>query len=132
MVSNAFATVASTVIPTVASAIPPTISGIADYLRTMQEEKTKRQAIAANRDVLIARVTSEKETILAYFDHRFAERRAALDEFFELLRHASVGGDHHQRNAALAGILGIIQDNVLDDFETFKQKFQDPDYVIEI
>ena len=125
--AHAFATVASAV-------IPDTISGIADYLRTMQEEKekTKRQAIAANRDVLIARITAEKETILAYFDHRFAERRAALDELFELLRHASVGGDHHQRNAALAGILDIIQDNVLDDFETFKQKFQDPDYVIEI
>lgn len=123
--AHAFATVASAV-------IPDTISGIADYLRTMQEEKTKRQAIAANRDVLIARITAEKETILAYFDHRFAERRAALDEFFELLRHAAADGDHHQRNAALSGILGIIQDNVLDDFETFKQKFQDPDYVIEI
>ena len=123
--AHAFATVASAV-------IPDTISGIADYLRTMQEEKTKRQAIAANRDVLIARITAEKETILAYFDHRFAERRAALDEFFELLSHAAADGDHHQRNAALAGILGIIQDDVLDDFETFKQKFQDPDYVIEI
>ena len=123
--AHAFANVASVV-------IPPTISGIADYFRTMREEETKRQAIIANRDELIARITAEKETILAYFDHRFAERRAALDEFFELLRHAAADGDHHQRNAALAGILGIIQDNVLDDFETFKQKFQDPDYVIEI
>ena len=130
MVNYAFTTVASAVIPV----IPETISGIADYFRAMQEQKeeTKRQAIAANRDVLIARITANKETILAYFDHRFAERRAALDEFFELLRHATANGDHHQRNAALAGILGIIQDNVLDDFETFKQKFQDPDYVIEI
>ena len=54
----------------------------------MQEEETKRRAIAANRDVLIARITAEKEAILAYFSQRFAERRAALDEFFELLRHA--------------------------------------------
>ena len=121
----AFATAASSV-------IPPTLAGIADYFRTMQDEETKRQAIIAKRDALIERITAEKETILAYFDHRFAERRATLDEFFELLRHAAADGDHHQRNAALASILGIIQDNVLDDFETFKQKFQDPDYVIEI
>ena len=40
--------------------------------------------------------------------------------------------DNHQLNVALAGILGIIQDNPLDDFETFKQHFHDPDYVIEI
>ena len=125
MVNSGFAFVASQV-------IPPTISGIADYFRAMQEEETKRQAISANRDVLIARITTEKEAILAYFDQRFAERRAALDEFFELLRHAVDGRDNHQLNVALAGILGIIQDNPLDDFETFKQQFHDPDYVIEI
>jgi hypothetical protein len=125
MVNPAFAFVASQV-------IPPTISGIADYFRTIQEEQTRRQAIAANRDVLIARLTAEKETILAYFSHRFAERRAALDEFFELLHHALDSGDNHHLNIALAGILGIIQDNPLGDFETFKQQFQDPDYVIEI
>ena len=112
--------------------IPPTICGIAEYFRAMQEHETKRCAITANREVLIARLTAEKETILAYFSHRFAERRAALDEFFELLRHAVDSGDNHQLNVALAGILGVIQDNPLDDFETFKHQFQDPDCVIEI
>ena len=125
MVNPAFAFVGAQV-------IPPTISGIRDYFCSIQEEITKRQAIAANRDVLTARLTAEKETILAYFSHRFAERRAALDEFFELLRHAVDSKDNHQLNTALAGILGIIQDNPLDDFETFKQHFHDPDYVIEI
>ena len=114
------------------AAILDTLSGISDCFRAMQEEETKRQAIIANRDVLIARITAEKEAILAYFGHRFAERRAALDEFFELLHHAVAGGDNHQLTVALTGILGIIQDNPLDDFETFKQQFQDPNYIIEI
>lgn len=125
MVSFAFAAAAQSV-------IPPTIAGIADYFRTMQEEETRRQAIIAHRDVLIERITAEKEAILAYFDYRFAERRAALDEFFELLRYAVASGDNHQLTTALAGILGIIQDNPLDDFETFRQQFQDPNYIIEI
>ena len=125
MVNPAFAFIGAQV-------IPPTISGIAECFRAMQEEDTKRQAIIANRDVLIARLTAEKDTILAYFSHRFAERRAALCEFFDLLRHAVDGGDNHQLNVALAGILGIIQDNPLDDFETFKQQFQDLDHIIEI
>ena len=115
-----------------AQVIPQTISGIADYFRTMQEEETKRKAIDANREVLIARLTAEKDTILAYFSERFAERRAALDEFFKLMRRSVDSRDNHQLNVALAGILGIIQDNPLDDFETFKQQFQNPDYVIEI
>lgn len=115
-----------------AAAIPDTIQGIAGYFRTLAEEATKRQAIIANRDVLIERITAEKDAILAYFDHRFAERRAALDEFFELLRCAVASGDNHQLTTALAGILGIIQDNPLDDFETFRQQFQDPNHVFEI
>ena len=113
MVNPAFAFVGTQI-------IPPTISGIADCFRAMQEEETKRRAIIANRDFLIARLTAEKDTILAYFSHRFAERRAALDEFFELLRHAVDSDDNHQLNVALAGILGIIQDNPLADFETFQ------------
>ena len=113
-------------------AIPPTIAGIADYFRTMQVEETKRQAIIAHRDVLIERITAEKDTLLAYFDHKFAERRAALDEFFELLRQAIASGDNQQLVAALSGILTIIQDNALEDFASFKEKFQNPDYVVEI
>ena len=112
--------------------IPDTISGIVDCFRSMQEEKTKRQAIAAHRDVLTARITAEKEAILAYFDYRFAERRAVLDKFFELLHHAVDSKDDHLLNVALSGILGVIQDNPLDDFETFRRQFHDPDYVIEI
>ena len=112
--------------------IPPTISGIVECFRALQEEETKRQIINANRDLLIARFTAEKDTILAYFSQRFAERRAALDEFFELLHHAVENGDNHHLSAALTGILGIIQENPLDDFETFKQKFDEGDYVIEI
>ena len=112
--------------------VPPTIVGIADYFRTMQVEDTKRQAIIAHRDVLIERIAAEKDTLLAYFDHKFAERRAALDEFFELLHHAVASGDNQQLVAALSGILTIIQDNPLDDFASFKEKFQDPDYVVEI
>ena len=113
-------------------AIPPTIEGICAYFRTLEEEETKRQAIAANRDVLVARVNAERDAILAYFGQRFAERRAALDELFTTLRHATANGDNELLVVALGGILGIIQQNPLDDFETFKRKLQEPDYIIEI
>ena len=115
-----------------AQAIPSTIEGISAYFRTLEEEETKRQAIAANRDVLVARINAERDAILAYFGHRFAERRAALDELFVTLRHATASGDNEQLVVALTGILGIIQENPLDDFETFKRKLQNSDYVIEI
>lgn len=115
-----------------AQAIPPTIEGITAYFRTLEEEETKRHAITANRDVLVARINAERDAILVYFGYRFIERSAALDEFFELLRYATANGDNEQLTAALTGILGIIQQNPLDDFETFKKNLQNPDYVIEI
>ncbi len=114
------------------NAIPVTIDGICAYLRTLQEESTKRREIDAKRDVLLARIEAERDVILAHFGNRFAERRAALDELFTALRHATATGDNEQLVAVLSGILGIIQQNPLDDFETFKRKLQEPDYVIEI
>ena len=112
--------------------IPATIEGIFAYFRALQEEETKRQIIAANRDVLVSRINAERDVILAYFGERFAERRVALDELFGTLRHATANGDNEQLVAALGGILAIIQQNPLDDFETFKKKLKEPDYVIEI
>lgn len=110
----------------------PTIGEFVEYFRVIEEERTKRQEIAAHRDVLIHCISAEKEVLLAYFDKRFAERRAALDEFFGLLHDAISIRDNHQLTTALMGILGIIQENPLEDFETFKKNFQDPNYIIEI
>ena len=73
-------------------AIPPTTEAISAYFRTLNEEETKRQVIATNRDVLITRINAERDAILAYFGHRFAERRAALCELFVVLGHATTVG----------------------------------------
>ena len=48
------------------------------------------------------------------------------------LCHAQANDDNERLVLALGGILGIIQQNPLNDFETFKRRLQDPDYVIEI
>ena len=47
-----------------AQAIPSTIEGISAYFRSLEEEETKRQAIAANRDVLVSRINAERDVIL--------------------------------------------------------------------
>ena len=47
-----------------AQVIPVTIEGISAFFRTLEEEETKRQAIAANRDVLVARINAEQYAIL--------------------------------------------------------------------
>lgn len=103
-----------------------------EYLKTREEEQTKREHIWAKRDVLITALNNEKEVILAYFEHRFAERKGALDQFYHLLHRAVDTGDGETLQVALNGILGIIQENPLSDFNEFKKNMSNPDFMIEL
>lgn len=108
------------------------IAAFTEMLKVVQTEETKRAQIAAQRDVLIQALATEREVMLAYFEQRFAERRETLDRFFLLLDYGVTHHDTASIDAALTGILGIIQDNPLRDFETFKKCMARPDFIIEL
>lgn len=120
--------------PAVVNAINPlaVITEALDYLKTREEEKTKREHIWAKRDVLVTALENEKEVILAYFDHRFSERKAALEQFFGVLHRSVDRGDSEGLQVALDGILGIMKDNPLADFAEFKKNMANPDFMIEL
>ncbi|MCI0561355.1 MAG: hypothetical protein MN733_22950 [Nitrososphaera sp.] len=81
------------------------ITDFAEYLKVHQEEQSKREAIAAKRDVLIKAIESERQLIEMYFDKRFAERKSALKSLFDLLKSAIENKDTKTVDSALAGIL---------------------------
>ena len=108
------------------------VTEVVGYLKTRQEEQTKREHIWAKRDVLVTELDNEKEVILSYFEHRFAERKGALEQFYSLLHRAVDTGNDQQLQTALSGILGIIQENPLKDFAEFKKKMADPNFMIEL
>ncbi len=105
---------------------------IDEYLKAHQAEKTQREYIRAKRDVLVTALNHERDCLLAYFEHRFAERRSALEEFYSLLHSAVESGDAAQLQASLTGILGIIKDNPLEDLATFRENWSNPNFVIEL
>ena len=109
-----------------------TIQATVEYLKTHETERTQREYIRAKRDVLVTVLNTERDCLLAYFEHRFAERRSALEEFYRLLHTAVESGDTKQLQASLAGILGIIQDNPLDDLVEFREKWSNPEFTIEL
>ena len=78
--------------------------------------------------MLVTVLNNERDYLLAYFEHRFAERRSALEEFYRLLHTAVESGDTKQLQASLAGILGIIQDNPLDDLVEFRERWSNPEF----
>lgn len=108
------------------------VTEVIGYLKTRQEEQTKREYIWAKRDAIVTELNNEKEVVLSYFEHRFAERKGALDQFYSLLHSAVDTGNDQQLQTALNGILGIIQENPLKDFAEFKKNMSDPDFVLEV
>ena len=112
--------------------ILPLITEAIDYYKIRSEERTKREEIWAKRDVLVTALNNEKEVILTYFEHRFAERKMALEQFYRLLHRAVDSGNDNELQVALNGILGIIQENPLKDFAEFKKNMSNPDFVIEL
>ena len=102
------------------------------YLETIQEEKTKREYIWAKRDVLVTELNNEKEVVLSYFEHRFAERKGALEQFYSRLHRAVDTGNDQHLETALNGILGIIQENPLKDFAEFRKNMAKDDFVLEV
>lgn len=91
------------------------------YRKTAEEQQTERARIAAKRDIAVRLIESEREIILEYFAQRFAERKAALNGFFDVLHTAVQEKNEHAMDTALSGILGIVKDSPLKDFETFRQ-----------
>ena len=81
------------------------------YLKTVSEQQTERERIAAKRDVAVRLIESEREIILEYFTQRFAERKAALNGFFDVLHAAVQEKNDHAMDTALSGILGIVKDS---------------------
>lgn len=108
------------------------ISAAVEYMRIHEAENTRREYIRARSGSLVAALNNERDVILAYFEHRFAERRSALDEFYALLRASVNSGDTARLQVALAGILGIIQHNPLGELAEFREKWANPDFAIEL
>ena len=101
------------------------------YRNAVEEQQTERKRIAAKRDIAIGLIEAEREMILEYFAQRFTERKAALNGFFDVLHVAVQEKNDHAMDTALSGILGIVKDSPLKDFEAFRQARAD-NRVIEI
>lgn len=106
------------------------IQSVADYMSTLESEKTKRQEIWAHRDAIVHALNQERDIILAYFNHVFAERHLAIAQCFDVVDKSISANDHEGLSMALSAILGVIHDNPLKDFDTFKRRMSEPGFEI--
>jgi len=93
-----------------------------DYRKCIEQQKTESKRIKAERDRAVKAIETEKEVILAYFDMRFKERKQALKHLFKTLDKGIVSKDNEIIDKALCGIVVIIKDNPLKDFQSFRRQ----------
>ena len=106
------------------------IQAAAKYMANLESEETKRQEIWAHRDAIVHALNQERDVILAYFEHTFAERRLVIERCFDAMDKAVSVNDHQGLNLALSAILDVVHDNPLKDFETFKRRMSEPGFEI--
>jgi hypothetical protein len=92
-----------------------------DYRKTAEIQVTERERIWAERDKALAAIEAERDLLLVYFKQRFEERKGALEQFFGLLKEGSIAKDADKIDVALEGILGVVKDSPLKDFESFRR-----------
>jgi hypothetical protein len=86
-----------------------------------EEQQTERERIKARRDVAVLAIDSERQILADYFDRRFAERRAVLDEMFGVLSQAVESKNDEVIDSALRGIVQVVGDNPLRDLDAFRR-----------
>ena len=97
------------------------ISELVKYKTEAEKGKTARANILADKEKTIAAINGQKEIILKYFELRFSERRDALGKFFDVLDDAISTKNDKELDIALTGIVGILKDNPLKDFDSFRK-----------
>lgn len=77
-----------------------------DYKKTVELETSKREAIAAWRDVRLIDLENRRASLEGYLTHRFAERRYMIEEMFQRLDR----GIDEKNDQLITGALGAIVD----------------------
>ena len=103
-----------------------------EYAKVVEQEKTERAKIRAKRDVAVEAITAQKEVLLKYFELRFKEREVSLSKFFVQLDEGVKTRNDRLLDIALHGIVEIVKDNPLKDFEAFRKNMAKPGFMLEL
>lgn len=100
----------------------------ASALETYRHTKT----LDTHYQEFLAALQAHHELVASYFDYAFGERRYTLDNLFRRLDQAIAVKDYATLAHLVPGIVAVLEQNPLHDFEKFKAALQDPNYIIEL
>lgn len=105
---------------------------ITEYGKVVEQEKTKRLGIEAQRDVMLEHVRAQKEVLMTYLQGSFRERALVLDKSFGLLDRGLETGDAAVMQAAIAMIVQTVQHSPFKDAQDLTKKLSDSSFVLKL
>jgi hypothetical protein len=103
-----------------------------EFRRVREQERTKRELIWAQRDILVTRFEYEREVFLTYLHRSFDERADALEKAYQVLDRGVTERNDHAIDQALEAIVGIIKVSPLLGYSEFRATFSHPSGTIEL
>ena len=98
--------------------------------QTRQEKEIK--VLEQDYKKFLAALQDRRELIQDYWESRFEERRYTLDGMFARLDTAIAARDYRTLEQMTLGIIAVLEQNPLHDFDNFKKALQDPEFVLEL
>ena len=101
-----------------------------NYKSVAQIEGTKREAIAAWRDVKLGELTNQRELLEEFMKETFRERASVIEGFFEKLDQAIETGNESLLDKSIMGIITIAKHSPLLQAKDLMDAMRNPDIKI--
>lgn len=110
------------------------VAELTNMVSMIQQETTKREAIRANRDVIIEKTRAFREVMLQVMDKTFDERRHLFDGYFARLDKAMDKNDTQMVAGILSNMVDLAKNGPLKnlvDVAATQKALKDPNTVWE-
>jgi len=108
------------------------LNAVAEYAKTLEQEKTNRANVERKRKSAIMVIRSERRVMVEYLKRRFGERGALYDQYFRLIDTALQIDNDEILRIALESVQNIYQDSPAAGIDEFRQQFNTMNEVIRI
>jgi hypothetical protein len=108
------------------------LQALTEYAKAMEHEKSNRAEIERKRKTALTVIRSERGVMIQYLNHRFGERVALYQRYFQLIDTALEQQQDEVVRMVLENVMNVYQDNPCTGLEEFRQQFQAISEVIHI
>lgn len=102
------------------------VNAYSDYKTVCQTEHTKREAIAAWKEVQLTKTNNQREFLESYLKERFAERRHVIDQMFARLDQGIESDNPELISMAMSAIENTVKSSPLQEAAQVLMAMNDP------